>query len=102
MVVARVTQEMSTMQGDAKIKLAEELSKIRMVESQDITLPVNLEEEEPNEQSMSNSMRECGLADQMPLVQASIKPAGLQSSPEKGLFSVSNFSLGCYSFEHTV
>ncbi|XP_059461474.1 cyclin-A2-2 [Corylus avellana] len=83
MVVARATQDMSAMQGDAKTKLAEELSKIRMVESQDVTLLVNLEKEESSEQSMSNSMRECGLADQMPLVQASTKPAGLQSLPEK-------------------
>lgn len=79
MVVARVTQDISAMQGDAKTKLAEELSKIRMVESQESTLPVNLEEEDPNEQSI----RECGLADQMLLVQPSTKPAGLESSQEK-------------------
>ncbi|XP_062164202.1 cyclin-A2-2-like isoform X2 [Alnus glutinosa] len=83
MAVARVTQEISAIQGDAKTKLAEELSKIRMVESQDRTLTVNLEEEEPNKQSMSCSIRECGLANQMPMVQASTKPAGLQSSQEK-------------------
>jgi cyclin A len=97
MAVARVTQEISAIQGDAKTKLAEELSKIRMVESQDRTLTVNLEEEEPNKQSMSCSIRECGLANQMPMVQASTKPAGLQSSQEKGLFSVANFSPGCNS-----
>lgn len=93
MVVARVTQDISAMQGDAKTKLAEELSKIRMVESQESTFPVNLEEEDPNEQSI----RECGLADQMLLVQPSTKPAGLESSQEKGLFSVTNFSPGCNS-----
>lgn len=76
------------MEEDAKTKLAEELSKIRMVEPHEISLPVNLEEQEPAESSN-------GLADQMPLVQSSTKPAGLQSDQKKGLFFVANFSPGC-------
>uniref|UniRef100_A0A2N9G744 B-like cyclin n=1 Tax=Fagus sylvatica TaxID=28930 RepID=A0A2N9G744_FAGSY len=54
-VVAGVTVEISPMQEDAKTKLAEELSKIRMVESQEIALPVK----------------------------ASTKPTGLQSFQKK-------------------
>lgn len=82
-VVAGVTVEISPMQEDAKTKLAEELSKIRMVESQEIALPVKVEEQEPTETSMSYSIRECSLADQIPLVQASTKPTGLQSFQKK-------------------
>ncbi|KAG2691593.1 hypothetical protein I3843_08G015900 [Carya illinoinensis] len=82
-VVAGVTPEISLVEEDAKTKLAEELSKIRMVESHEISLPVNLEEQEPAEKSMSNDIREYGLADRMPLIQASTKPAGLQSDQKK-------------------
>lgn len=89
-VVAGVTPEISPLEEDAKTKLAEELSKIRMVESHEISLPVNLEGQEPAEKSMSYNIREYGLADQMPLVQASTKPAGLQSDQKKGLFSVAS------------
>jgi cyclin A len=96
-VVAGVTVEISPMQEDAKTKLAEELSKIRMVESQEIALPVKVEEQEPTETSMNYSIRECSLADQIPLVQASTKPTGLQSFQKKGLFSAINISTRCNS-----
>lgn len=89
--------DISPMQEDANTKLAEELSKIRMVESQEVTLPVKLEEQEPTETSMSSSIRECGLPDHMPLILGSSKPAGLQSFQKKGLFSVINFSSRCKS-----
>lgn len=72
--VARVTREISPMQLDAKAKLAEELSKISVVESQEINMPVNLEEEGPKEQNISVSMRDC----------TSRKLSGVQNSQEKG------------------
>ncbi|KAM3735889.1 hypothetical protein ACB098_10G122100 [Castanea mollissima] len=78
-----VVADISPMQEDANTKLAEELSKIRMVESQEVTLPVKLEEQEPTETRMSSSIRECGLPDHMPLILGSSKPAGLQSSQKK-------------------
>lgn len=89
--------DISPMQEDANTKLAEELSKIRMVESQEVTLPVELEEKGPTETSMSSCIRECGLPDHMPMMLGSSKPAGLQISQKKGLFPVINFSSGCKS-----
>ncbi|KAI9191844.1 hypothetical protein LWI28_014398 [Acer negundo] len=44
---------------DAKTKLAEELSKIRMVEPQEIILPLKSKEREPVEKSICNNRSEC-------------------------------------------
>ncbi|KAB1204537.1 Cyclin-A2-1 [Morella rubra] len=82
-VVAGVTCESSSMEEEEKTMLAEELSKITMVESQEIRLPVNLKEQEPTEKSMNYTRREFGLADKIHWVQASRKPAGLRSFRKK-------------------
>lgn len=94
-VVAGVTCESSSMEEEEKTMLAEELSKITMVESQEIRLPVNLKEQEPTEKSMNYTRREFGLADKIHWVQASRKPAGLRSFRKKGWFSVTSVSEGC-------
>ena len=68
-----------SVEEDVKTKLAEDLSKIRMVEAQENTLPVILEEREVAE-PMCHDARKCVVADPMPV--------GLQSPQKRGLCSV--------------
>ncbi|KAH7574192.1 hypothetical protein JRO89_XS03G0263900 [Xanthoceras sorbifolium] len=68
---------------DAKTKLAEELSKIRMVEPQEIALPVKLKEREPVEMSTCNNRSECDKANRTFPRCAAKKPFGLQASQKK-------------------
>ncbi|XVF88196.1 hypothetical protein PTKIN_Ptkin19aG0030800 [Pterospermum kingtungense] len=67
---------------DVKTKLAEDLSKIRMVEAQENALPV-IPEERKVAEPMHHDARESVAADQMPPIQASTTPIGLQSPQER-------------------
>ncbi|KAI4337373.1 hypothetical protein L6164_015798 [Bauhinia variegata] len=69
-----VSREVPSMQEDVKTKLAEELSKIRMVESHDTTIAVRLADKEPLQNSASSRMRESVLADPMLSMRDSTKP----------------------------
>lgn len=66
---------------DVKTKLAEELSKIRMAESQEV------KEREPVHLSACHSTSEDGEADWILPSHAYEKPVGLQEPQEKGLYS---------------
>ncbi|KAK4853989.1 hypothetical protein QYF36_017401 [Acer negundo] len=70
---------------DAKTKLAEELSKIRMVEPQEIILPLKSKEREPVEKSICNNRSECDQANPTFTRCAAKKPFGLQASQKKEL-----------------
>ncbi|XWS27164.1 hypothetical protein CRYUN_Cryun26dG0091600 [Craigia yunnanensis] len=76
-----ISMGIPSVEEDVKTKLAEDLSKIRMVEAQENTLPVILKEREVAE-PMCPGARECVVADPMPPIQASTMPVGLQS-PQK-------------------
>ncbi|XVE98535.1 hypothetical protein REPUB_Repub03eG0114100 [Reevesia pubescens] len=81
-MVEDLSLEIPSVEEDVKTKLAEDLSKIRMVEAQENTLPVILEERELTEH-MCQGARECAVVDAMPPVQASTMHVGLQSPQEK-------------------
>ncbi|KAF3447210.1 hypothetical protein FNV43_RR12390 [Rhamnella rubrinervis] len=78
-VAANASEEILPVQEDAKTKLAEELSKIRVAESQEFTMPVKLEERKPIQQGI-----QYGVADLILPVWAFTKPAALQTVREKG------------------
>ncbi|PON57964.1 Cyclin [Parasponia andersonii] len=65
-------------QEDAKARLAEELSKIKVAESEEFTVPVKLEEDEQVPHS-----RQYGVENKMLLVQAFKKRVGLRSFRKK-------------------
>ncbi|XVF34439.1 hypothetical protein REPUB_Repub18cG0059200 [Reevesia pubescens] len=81
-MVEDIPMEIPSVEEDVKTKLAEDLSKIRMVEAQENTLPVILEERELAE-SACHGARECAVADAMPPIQASTMVVGVQSPQEK-------------------
>ncbi|XP_007013748.2 PREDICTED: cyclin-A2-2 [Theobroma cacao] len=81
-MVEDISVEIPLVEEDVKTKLAEDLSKIRMVETQENTLPKILEEREQAE-PMCPGARECPVADPMPPIQPSRIPVGLQSHQEK-------------------
>lgn len=83
-VASNASEEILPVQEDAKTKLAEELSKIRVAESQEFTMPVKLEESNPIPQC-----RQFGVADLILPVRALTNLAALQTAREKGLCSVS-------------
>lgn len=85
---SNVPEEILPVQDDAKLKLAEELSRIRVAESEEFIMPVKLEENKPLPQC-----RQCGVADLMFSVQTSAKTAGIQNAPKKGLCSISSLSV---------
>nr|QYW07113.1 cyclin A2-1 [Dimocarpus longan] len=66
-----------------KTKLAEELSKIRMVEPQDIALPVKLKEREPVEMSICSTGSECDKANLTFLSFVTTKPFGFEAYQKK-------------------
>ncbi|XP_022731404.1 cyclin-A2-2 [Durio zibethinus] len=76
------SMEIPSVEEDVKARLAEDLSKIRMVEAQENTLPVILEESELAE-PLSHCARECAVADAMPPIPASIMAVVVQSPQEK-------------------
>lgn len=86
-MVEDISMGSPSIEEDVKTKLAEDLSKIRMVEAQESTLPIILEEREGAE-PMCHDARESVATDQVPPVQALTMPLGLQSSQKRGLFSV--------------
>ncbi|XWS17014.1 hypothetical protein CRYUN_Cryun33cG0031300 [Craigia yunnanensis] len=71
-----------SVEEDVKTKLAEDLSKIRMVETQENTLPVIMEEREVAE-PMFHGAIECIAADSMPPIQVSTMHVGLQSAQKR-------------------
>ncbi|KDP32289.1 hypothetical protein JCGZ_13214 [Jatropha curcas] len=75
-VAANISMEISGGEEDVKTKLAEDLSKIRMVEAQEITSPAETE----RKQHICHGQREGVVAG---LMLAPKKPAGEQSSQEK-------------------
>ncbi|KAF5743281.1 Mitotic-like cyclin 3B from [Tripterygium wilfordii] len=68
---------------DVKTKLAEELSKLRMLEPQDLTLSRKLQEKGVVEKNMLHSTRESSADDQMLLEPDYIRPAGMQKTENK-------------------
>ncbi|XVE63556.1 hypothetical protein DITRI_Ditri07aG0029800 [Diplodiscus trichospermus] len=81
-MVEDISMGIPSFEEDVKTKLAEDLSKIRMVEAQENTLPGIPEEREVAE-AMCHDARECLAVDPMPPIHASTMPVGLQS-PQKG------------------
>ncbi|KAK9273034.1 hypothetical protein L1049_017841 [Liquidambar formosana] len=83
-----VTSEIPQVQEDTKLKIDEETSKTRIVESQQVTLQINLKENVPIQQSSCNSIREFGVVDLMPTKQTSRKPSQLDipSKKDEGKF----------------
>lgn len=80
-MVSNVPEGFLPVQDDAKSKLAEELSRIRVAESEEFIMPLKLEENKPIPQC-----RQYDVADLMIPVQTSAKPAG--NAPIKGLYSI--------------
>lgn len=81
-----VTTEVSSTQEDDKTKLAEDLSKIRMVESltRCTTGALKLEVKELPQRCMFNCTKDRLLADPMLSSQDSVKSNEILSSPNKG------------------
>lgn len=80
---SNVSEESTVVQEDAKAKLADELSKIRMAEPLEATLPVKLGEKEPLPQGMCHILGQHRGADLMLRVQPSAEPAELQNPKKK-------------------
>lgn len=78
-----VSTEVSSTQEDDKTKLAEELSKIRMVESRNTTDALKLEDKMPPQQCMSNGVGDCLLADPMLSTQDSVVSDEILTAPDK-------------------
>lgn len=89
-VAADVSVEILPAEDDVKSKLAEELSKIRMVESQEISLPATLKEGESVKLSICHNTDDCGEADMILSADASKKPVRLKSPQKKGLYVISS------------
>ncbi|KAK7351412.1 hypothetical protein VNO77_10854 [Canavalia gladiata] len=70
---------------DVREKLAEELSTIRMVETNDTTAGATLDDKEAAGHHGSNSLRECVMADTTFSMQDSVKSDELLSSPNKDI-----------------
>ncbi|XVF47927.1 hypothetical protein PTKIN_Ptkin03bG0149000 [Pterospermum kingtungense] len=81
-MVEDMSMEIPSVGEDVKTKLAEDISKIRMVEAKENTLPVILEERELAE-PISHCGRECAVADVMPSIQTFRMAVGVQSPREK-------------------
>lgn len=58
-----VSVEILGAEEDANTRLAEDLSKIRMVESREASLRETLDEKERTMQTVCNTSRECGVSD---------------------------------------
>ncbi|KAK8500163.1 hypothetical protein V6N12_002271 [Hibiscus sabdariffa] len=77
-----IAMEIPPAEEDVKAKLAEDLSKIRMVETQETSLPVMLEEREFTE-SKCYGARERAVADTIPPIQVSTMDVGVYSHQKK-------------------
>ncbi|XP_044463612.1 cyclin-A2-2-like [Mangifera indica] len=82
-VVADVSVEILPDEDDVKSKLAEDLSKIRMVEPEQISLPATLKKREPVKQSICHNTDDCGKAEMILSAYASEKPVGLKGPQKK-------------------
>lgn len=80
-VAAEISLQISEVEEDVKTKLAEELSKIRMVEAQEINSPSKTK---GKQQRKCFGAREHVVADEMLPMLAPTEPAGLPSSQKKG------------------
>ena len=83
-----VSTEVPSVQEDVKTKLAEELSKIRMAESQDSIVSQKTDDKEPWLESQSNTERECASRPLLSM-QGSVSEELLRS-PNKGIFVISH------------
>ncbi|XP_038695641.1 cyclin-A2-2-like isoform X2 [Tripterygium wilfordii] len=79
-VATDISEEFPRDEEDVKTKLAEDLSRIRMVEPQDLTLSRKLQEKEVVEKNMLHGMQESSADDQMLQEPDYIKPAGMQKT----------------------
>ncbi|KAL4281392.1 hypothetical protein GQ457_03G045460 [Hibiscus cannabinus] len=77
-----IAMEIPPAEEDVKAKLAEDLSKIRMVETQETSLPVILEEREFTEPKCYGA-RERAVADAIPPIQVSTMDVGVYSHQKK-------------------
>ena len=80
-VAAPISMEISPVQEDVKEKLAEELSKIKMGEAQDLTSPAKVE---VKKESMCHGTREGDASDPMLVKPVSTKFSGVERSLKKG------------------
>ncbi|KAJ1411007.1 Cyclin-like [Sesbania bispinosa] len=80
-----VSIEVSSSQQDVRAKLTEELSTIRMVESNDTIAAATLVDKEPKEHCMSNSIREHVIEDTAHSTQESVQSDELLISPNKDI-----------------
>lgn len=94
-VAADVSVETLPAEDDVKSKLAEELSKIRMVEPQEISLPVTLKEREPVKLSICHNTDDCGEADMILSEDASKKPTRPLNT---GLYFIFSFPRTIYRY----
>ncbi|XP_028802371.1 cyclin-A2-1-like [Neltuma alba] len=78
-----VSTEASSTQEDVKTKLAEELSKIRMVESRNTTNAFKLEDKMPPQRCMSNGTEDCLSAGPMLSTQDSVMSDEILTAPDK-------------------
>lgn len=92
-VDSNASVEILPVQEDAKTKLAEELSKIKVAESEEFTLPLKLEEDEQVPHS-----GQYGVENKTLLAQAFAKCVGLQSFQRKGHCSISIYM--CWLAKH--
>ncbi|KAB5553290.1 hypothetical protein DKX38_010601 [Salix brachista] len=80
-VAAPISMEISPVQEDVKEKLAEELSKIKMGEVQDLTSPAKVE---VKKESLCHGTREGDASDPMHVIPVSTKFSGVERSLKKG------------------
>ncbi|KAF9681178.1 hypothetical protein SADUNF_Sadunf06G0198500 [Salix dunnii] len=85
-VAAPISMEISPVQEDVKEKLAEELSKIKMGEAQDLTSPVKVE---VKKESLCHGTREGDASDPMLLIPVSTKFSGVERSLKKEVNEIS-------------
>ncbi|XP_039057911.1 cyclin-A2-2-like [Hibiscus syriacus] len=81
-MVEDIVTGIPSVEEDVNAKLAEGLSKIRVMEAQENTLPVKLEEREVAE-STCHSASECAVPDSMPPIQVFTVPVGHECSQRK-------------------
>ncbi|CAL0305703.1 unnamed protein product [Lupinus luteus] len=82
-VASGVSTENTSSKDDLGVKLDEELSSKRVVESHDNITAVTFDDKEPAEHCMSNSIREGVIADNTLSMQGSVKSDELMISPNK-------------------
>ncbi|KAJ6361423.1 hypothetical protein OIU78_001960 [Salix suchowensis] len=85
-VAAPISMEISPVQEDVKEKLAEELSKIKMGEVQDLTSPAKVE---VKKESLCHGTREGDASDPMHVIPVSTKISGVERSLKKEVNEIS-------------